>query len=97
MNSLDNRSLATAGVLLSFTLTVISLMIWRTRQTYPGFGRWTLGNFLVATALGLFSMAGKLPRWMTMDVANVLILAVATVLPEGMRQFRGLKPRIPIL
>jgi signal transduction histidine kinase len=96
VTSLDNRSLATAAVFLSLTLTLVSLMIWRTRQTYPGFGRWTLGNFLIASALTLFSQAGLMPRWMTLDLANGFTIAAALVVLEGMRQFRGLKPRIPL-
>ena len=40
----DNRTATKFGALAAFGVSVLSGLLWRTRRTYPGFGRWMLGN-----------------------------------------------------
>ena len=87
--------MATVAVLLALTLTFVSLMIWRTRETYAGFGRWTVANFLVALAMCLFIMPGTLRPSIYLNLGDATILAATVLMLEGMRQFRGLRPQVP--
>ncbi len=83
--------------MLSLTLTLISVMIWRTRKTYPCFVRWTIGNFLISLGLCLITLSGMVPRWASVDVANAMVIAAAILLLEGVRRFRELEPRMPVV
>jgi signal transduction histidine kinase/CheY-like chemotaxis protein len=90
---LDNRTLVFSSVLVTMVLSLLDVLIWRMRNTFPGFGRWALGHALFAPTLALFSMRAVLTDWLTMVTANILATIVAIVLLEAAREFRGLPPR----
>jgi hypothetical protein len=49
--ALDTRTVAVVGTLTALGVSLLGVLLWRTRRTYPGFGRWTLGNLCAAAGL----------------------------------------------
>ena len=91
---LDARSLIVASILVTMVLSLLDIVIWRTRNTFPGFGRWTIAHVLVTPGLLLFSFRTILPDFVTIVVANTISLTTAVLVLEAAREFRGLKPRV---
>jgi signal transduction histidine kinase len=90
----DLRTLVAVTILLSVLLSFLAASAWWTRQTYPGFGRWTVANGLLVLSLPLFILRSVAPDWISVVGANVLFAAAAILFLEGIREFRGLRPRI---
>ncbi|HVP00826.1 MAG TPA: ATP-binding protein [Bryobacteraceae bacterium] len=91
---LDARALLIVAILVTTMLSLLDLLIWRTRRTFPGFGRWAIGHALVAPTLILFALRTILPDFLTVVVANATSLLAAILVWEAAREFRGLRPRI---
>jgi hypothetical protein len=88
---LDPRTLVVIAVFVALVPTAIAALVWRTRRTYPGFGRWTLGNLLGTLCLALLSMRGVAPDWISIVLANASALGAAVLFFQGIRKFRGLR------
>lgn len=91
---LDNRTLIVASLLVTAVLSLLDVLIWRTRNTFPGFGRWALAHALFAPTLLLFSLRSILTEWWTMAAANTMAVFVTILVLEAAREFRGLRPRV---
>jgi hypothetical protein len=59
MPPLDSRSIAAIGTLTALTVALLGLLL-RT-HTYPGFGRWTVGNLCVSSSLLFLCMRVEIP------------------------------------
>lgn len=90
---LDNRTLAFVAVVTALFLGVLGLLFWKTRRTYPGFGRWTAGNLAMAVHLLLFGLRGFIPDFFSLACANAIAIMAAILFLEGIREFRGLPAR----
>jgi len=88
---LDSRTLVIVGIFVGLAVSLLCVLIWRTHQTYPGFGRWTLANCAVVAALCLFSRQGNSPAWVTEVLANGVAFLAAILMLEGTREFAGLR------
>ncbi len=88
---LDTRTLVVVSSLVALAPTIIGAMVWRTRQTCPGFGRWTLGNFLALLGLFLVSLRGIAPDGLSIVVANASTIGAAILFLHGIRIYRGLR------
>ncbi len=86
--SLDIRSLSLVLMGVSAMISVIMILIWRTRKTYHGFGFWAAGNTSYAFGFLLISLRGMIPDILTIVLANILILSAAVLYLEGTRRFR---------
>jgi len=91
---LDNRTLIVSSLLVTAVLSLLDILIWRTRNTFPGFGRWALAHALFAPTLLLFSMRSILTDWWTLSAANTLAVFTTILVLEAAREFRGLRPRV---
>jgi signal transduction histidine kinase/ActR/RegA family two-component response regulator len=91
---LDNRTLIVSSLLVTAVLSLLDILIWRTRNTFPGFGRWAVAHALFAPTLLLFSLRSILTDWWTMVAANILAVFVTILVLEAAREFRGLPPRV---
>jgi hypothetical protein len=89
---LDIRTLVVVAVSVALVTSVIGALVWNTRHTYPGFGRWTLGNFLATLALVLLSLRGIAPDWTSIVLSNMLAAAAAILFFQGIRMFCGMRP-----
>lgn len=90
---LDNRTLIVSSILVTTVLSLLDILIWRTRNTFPGFGRWTIAHALFAPTMLLFSLRSILTDWLTMVAANTMATIIVILVLEAARQFRGLRPR----
>jgi signal transduction histidine kinase len=91
---LDNRTLIVSALLVTAVLSLLDILIWRTRNTFPGFGRWAVAHALFAPTLLLFSLRSILTDWWTMALANTMAVFVTILVLEAAREFRGLRPRV---
>jgi signal transduction histidine kinase len=94
---LDSRTLVIVGIFVGLAVSLLCVLIWRTHQTYPGFGRWTLANCAIVAALCLFSRQGSSPAWVTEVLANAVAFLAAILMIEGTREFAGLHAPVPSL
>lgn len=90
----DNRTLIVSSLLVTAVLSLLDILIWRTRNTFPGFGRWAVAHALFAPTLALFSLRSILTDWWTLVAANTMAVAVTILVLEAAREFRGLRPRV---
>ena len=90
---LDNRTLAVLAIFLAAILSLLGALVWRTRETYPGFGRWILGNCFVTAALLMVGLRFS-PDTVTVIAIAIVSLTAAILFLEGNREFRGLSPRV---
>ena len=91
---LDNRTLVVASLFVTAVLSLLDILIWRTRNTFPGFGRWAIAHALFTPSLLLFSLRSILTDWWTLVAANTMGILVTILVFEAAREFRGLRPRI---
>jgi len=88
MNWQLHLDIKTALVIVTFVALVPSLMgvlIWFTRRTCPGFGRWTVANLLGALCFALLGLRGTAPDWISIVLANASALGAAILLLQGLR------------
>jgi signal transduction histidine kinase len=90
----DSRSWITVAILLAVSLSFLAAGIWWTRRTYPGFGRWAVANLLLVLSMPLFTLRSVVPDWISVMGANTLIVASSILFLEGIREFRGVPPRV---
>ena len=76
-----------AAISVALVTSVIAALVWNTRRTYPGFGRWTVGNFLATFALILLSLRGMVPDWSSIVLSNMLAITAAILFFQGIRMF----------
>jgi hypothetical protein len=88
---IDPRTLVVIAVFVALVPTAIASLVWKTRRTYPGFGRWTAGNLLATVCLVLFSLRGTVPDWISIVLANAAALGAGILFFQGSRKFRGLR------
>jgi signal transduction histidine kinase len=90
---LDNRTLVFSSVFVTTVLSLLDILIWRMRTTFPGFGRWAIAHALFTPTLLLFGLRMILPDWITIVVANIIATTLTLIVIEAAREFRGLPPR----
>ena len=83
----DNRTATEVGALAACSVSVLSALLWRTRRTYPGFGRWMLGNWGACLTLAALAVRGLVPDWVGVVVTNGGAFATIVLLLEGNREF----------
>jgi signal transduction histidine kinase len=71
----------------------LGALIWRTRQTYPGFGRWTIGNTLTMVCLMMVALRDSGPESVSVIAANAAGFGGSILFLEGNREFLGFRPR----
>ena len=62
---LDTRTIVIVATFVAIVPTLVSISLWATKQTCPGFGRWTLGTLLGTLAMIFLSLRGVAPDWIT--------------------------------
>jgi signal transduction histidine kinase len=93
MVSLDPRSITAVGTVTALLVSTLSALLWGKRPTYPGFGRWTLGNLCVSASLLFLFLRGVLPESLSVLGTNAAAFLAAILLLEGTREFLGLRYR----
>jgi signal transduction histidine kinase/CheY-like chemotaxis protein len=87
---LDPRTVGVVSDFVALCLTALALLLWRSGQMYPGFGRWTIAR-LIGVLNILFSIQiGVWPH--SIIVAGICAMLGSILSLEACRQFLGLKP-----
>jgi len=81
---------------LSFSASVVMLILLRTHRTYPGFGWWTLGIAFIALGSSAFGLRAVYPSWPSLLIPALLLVAGYLMILRGMCIFRErpLWPRV---
>ncbi len=87
--TLDTHTLTAVLIAVSVLLSLLMLLLWRTRKTYSGFGLWTASSALHTAGFILFSLRNILPDYITILLANLLLLGATVCIFEGIRRFHG--------
>jgi diguanylate cyclase (GGDEF)-like protein len=91
---------STLSVLLlffvTFALSVIMLMVLRSlaRSGVAGVRAWSAANALALIALPLFAARGHVPAWLSVDLANLLLLGAPVLMYAGFARY--LDRRVPV-
>ena len=88
---LDTRTIVIVATFVAVVPTLVSVSVWYTRPTYPGFGRWTLGTLLGMLSLVFLSLRGMAPDWISIVLTNMLAVSAAILYFQGVRLFCGLR------
>jgi hypothetical protein len=88
---LDTRTLVVVATFVALAPAAIGVLVWHSRPTYPGFGRWTLGNIFAVISLFLLSLRGVAPDWISVVLANIFAAGGAILFLQGIRLFCRLR------
>jgi hypothetical protein len=88
---LDTRTIVIIATFVAIAPTLISVSVWYTKETCPGFGRWTLGTLLGTLAMVFLSFRGVAPDWISMVLSNTMAVCAAILYFQGVRRFCGLR------
>ena len=89
---LDNHTAVIVGALAALSISLLSALLLRSRHTYPGFERWTAGNFCAAMSLIFLSFRGQIPDLASVAGTNAGAFAAGILLLEGTKEFLGRTP-----
>jgi signal transduction histidine kinase/ActR/RegA family two-component response regulator len=88
----DNRTAVQVGSIAALSISLLSVLLWGTRRTYPGFARWMLGNCCAGLSMAALALRGVVPDWLSIVVTNAAAFAGVVLLLEGNREFLHLSP-----
>ncbi len=88
---MDTQTLIIAALTVSLAINLSMAIVYWTRRSYPGFGYWLAGT-LCRTLAGLLLLLPRdqFPPWLTIILANYLLLVELLLYLRGTRLFRGL-------
>jgi hypothetical protein len=86
---LDTQTLVVTAIVVALVPAFMGAMVWHSIRTYPG--RWALGNVMAVAALMLLRLRDIVPDWLSIVIANGLMMATGIAYLQGIRRFRGLR------
>ncbi len=86
---MDIHTIYRAGPLIALFSVIILVYVWRTRETYPGFGYSFLLYIGVSAGLYLLSLRGSAPSYVSVLMGNGLIFAGLLLALQGVKTFFG--------
>lgn len=86
--ALDIRTIVFLGVItyLLCTLFIVQLW-WQNRNRFDGLGYWAANFVLQTLGLGLIAARGTVPDWVSIALANAILLAGAVLVYIGLERF----------
>lgn len=90
---LDIRTLSLTSGIISLILSTCMLYVYIRRKTYIGFMQWVISSVLNCFALILLSLRGFIPDFITIVIANTLIILAIGFIAYGMEIFLGITRR----
>jgi diguanylate cyclase (GGDEF)-like protein/PAS domain S-box-containing protein len=92
MNLLDIRTIVFGNVITDVVCVCFVVLLWRqSRNRFAGTGLWVVDFIFQASALFLIVMRGTIPDWISMVLANTLVIAGAIMGFAGLERFVGKK------
>lgn len=86
---LDLRTLSFVLMLVTISLSILMMLIWRTNRTYPGFGFWAIANISAAAGFLFIGLRGVIPDFVTVIIANGFAFGGVLFTFLGNRSFLG--------
>ncbi len=77
-----------AGV-LPIVLGVLTVIYWRTRRVYSGFGLWVLADFAIGAGCILLGLRGQISPLLSIIVGNAFTVYGLVLIYEGLEAFFG--------
>lgn len=90
--ALDIRSLSLAAAVVSLVLCIFLLYFQATRRTYPGFRLWATGSLAMGSGMILLALRGLIPDFLSVLIANILIVTELVLIRRGLAAFAGQQP-----
>lgn len=84
---LDLYTLVIISILISATLSIVMMVVWRANKTYSGFGWWTAGNLIGALSFLSVGLRGVIPDAAAIVSGNMLAVASMLAIHHGVRVF----------
>ena len=91
MGTIDIRTISLVTGLSLFTVSFSMAYYSLSQKTYPGFGKFTVGNILIGFGLALAGFRPTLPSVITVVAANALIYSALSLFYLGFKSFSGKK------
>lgn len=88
-NLLDIKTLIMCAALINFYMCAALYVYSKSHKTYPGFGFWMIAAVLVALTYTLLFLRGIAPDFLTIPIANTIVMVSAIFRLEGMKRFIG--------
>lgn len=85
----DIRTLSFVSGIVAMTLAGCMLFVNATRKVYPGFVWWTVASLLNGIGFICLSLRGILPDFLTILIANSLIIVFFVMVARGLIEFAG--------
>lgn len=89
---IDVRTMGILSALIPLVLGLLMGVYWRQRKVYGGYGRWVLANLIFSVGFTLFSLRGLVPDFISIILANVLVVYGQVLIHEGIEAFYGRRP-----
>ncbi len=83
----DVRTLSIISSIISLILCICMVYVSQTRKTYNGFSQWTIASILYSFALAFMSLRNILPDFISIILANTLIIAGNGFIAYGLELF----------
>ena len=92
MNFLDVRTVIFINVITNCLCTLVIVLLWfQNRNRFEGTFFWVVDFCFQTVALFLIILRGSVPDWMSMVLANTLVIAGAFLGYMGLDRFFGKK------
>ena len=89
---LDMRTIIVSNVITDIVSLIVMALLWRqTRKRFAGTGFFALDFVLQTTAFFLIILRGSIPDWLSIVLANTLVIAGAILGYMGLLRFVGKK------
>lgn len=88
---LDLQTLAVVFAVITASLCLLMIFIWRTSRTYQGFGFWTLANISATAGFIFLILYGIKNGFLTVVMANALTFSSMLLSFLGNRKFLGFR------
>ncbi|MDD8027530.1 MAG: PAS domain S-box protein [Acidobacteriota bacterium] len=88
MNWLDMRTVMVSHLIGTFLCILVLILLWRqNRARFAGLGYWWQGFILQMVGTALIIARGEIPDWLSITVANALMIASMIVILMGLNRF----------
>ena len=89
---LDMRTIIVSNVITDIVSVIVMTLLWRqTRKRFAGTGFFALDFVLQTTAFFLIILRGSIPGWLSIVLANTLVIVGAILGYMGLLRFVGKK------
>ena len=87
----DMRTIYFITMLINLVLATLMLVYWRTQKTYAGFSYMVLSTSLIALTFLLLTIRGRIPDYISILGANLMVGLAMLFRLEGFRRFVGVE------